>query len=527
MTDDAAMMTLPDWLTPLPDAEQQRTLDAWAMETLGIPGQTLMERAGAGLAQACSSLVPEGEVAVLCGRGNNGGDGFVAARLLLEQGRSVRVLLSAEADEYIGDARANLERLPSACLRAFTPELLDGTALVIDALLGTGFAGAPREPIAGAIRAINAARQDDPHLTVVACDVPSGVDGSTGEVSTGAVKADLTVTFHAGKPGLWVSPGKRHAGRVHVVPIGIPDHDQPVLAAAGVITPAVREQIPRRTASSNKFDAGSVIVCGGSRGLTGAPVLAARAAARAGAGYVTAAVPASVAATVAGKLLEVMTFELPDDAESGLRRGSSRIAVERAARAGALVLGPGLGRQPAAGAFARAVAMYASVPLVLDADGLNAHTTEGGLERLRERSAATVLTPHSGELGRLLGVDAAAVEKQRLGLAREAAQRSGAVVVLKGDDTIVAAPDGTVAISAGGAPALATAGSGDVLSGITGAFLAKRVEPFTAACAAVSVHVEAGRIAACQVGDEGVIASDVISALPQALARGERPLVGA
>jgi hydroxyethylthiazole kinase-like uncharacterized protein yjeF len=224
----------------------------------------------------------------------------------------------------------------------------------------------------------------------------------------------------------------------------------------------------------------------------------------------------------------VMAVELADDPDSGLRRGTSRAVVERAARSGALVLGPGLGRLSTAINFAQAVAKYANTPLVLDADGLNAHAEEGGLESLTERKAPTILTPHVGELARLLRVENGEVDAHRLKSVLEAARRSGAVVVLKGDDTLVATPDGRVAVSPGDAPALATAGTGDVLSGITGAFLAKGVDPFTAACAAVMIHVKAGRIAAREVGSEGVIASDVIAALPKALSgprragRGER-----
>ena len=515
-------MMLPDWLTPLPDAEQQRALDAWAIETLGIPGLDLMERAGAAVADACIALVPEGELAVVCGGGNNGGDGFVVARHLLEQGRRVRVLLLAPDTAYTGDAKTNLERVPTEQVHLFTPELLEGVSGVIDAMLGTGFSGEPREPISGAISAINAAREADPALTVIACDVPSGVDASSGEVVGEAVWADRTITFHAAKPGLMIAPGKRHAGRVTVIDIGIPDSDQ-ITPTIGRIHPAVRDQVPRRAAASNKFNVGSVLVCGGSKGLTGAPVMAALASARAGAGYVTVAVPASVGTIVAGKLLEIMTIELPDDGDHGLKRGTSRMVVERSSRAGALVLGPGLGRQPATIGFARAVASYTKVPLVLDADGLNAHVEEEGLEGLKQREAATVLTPHAGELARLLHVQPSEVDAGRLSAARECAQRSGAVVVLKGDDTIVAAPDGTVAVSPGDAPALATAGTGDVLAGIIGAFLAKGLDPFTAACAAVMIHVKAGRIAARDVGEEGVIASDVIAALPKALARPRDP----
>jgi NAD(P)H-hydrate epimerase len=393
---------------------------------------------------------------------------------------------------------------------------LDGAAGLIDALLGTGFTGAPREPLAGAIATINTARSANPRLRVLACDMPSGVDGSTGEVAADAVHADATVTFHAAKPGLWIAPGKQHSGEVHVVDIGIPGGDQPVEAPIGLIDAAVTRQIPSRDSSATKFSAGSVLVVGGSRGLTGAPVLASMAAARAGAGYVTVAAPASVAPALASKLLEVMTFELPDDPETGPKRGASRAAVDRASRAQALVLGPGLGRLPAAQKFARDVALHAKLPLVLDADGLNAHAEEDGLEQLAQRSHPTILTPHAGELGRLLALPSQEIESHRLAHARAAAARAQAIVVLKGDDTLIAEPDGRVAVSPGGAPALATAGTGDVLAGVMGAFLAKGVEPFTAACAAVATHLRAGVIAAEQIGAEGVIASDVIAALPRA-----------
>jgi len=502
-------MTLPDWLTPLPDAAQQRALDAWAIEH-GIPSATLMERAGTALADAVQELVPEGRIVILCGGGNNGGDGHVAARVLHERGRDVAAI-------DVTKDQADL-----------SPAALAGAAGIVDALLGTGFSGEPRSPVSDAIETINAAAQAASNVKVIACDVPSGVDASTGEVASIAVQADVTVTFHAAKPGLLIAPGKRHSGRIRVIDIGIPAEGQPVEPEIGRIGPAVRDQIPSRAAASTKFSSGSVLVVGGSRGLTGAPVLASTAAARAGAGYVTVAVPASVYPIVAGKLLEVMAVELADDPDSGLRRGTSRAVVERAARSGALVLGPGLGRLSTAINFAQAVAKYANTPLVLDADGLNAHAEEGGLESLAERKAPTILTPHVGELARLLRVENGEVDAHRLKSVLEAARRSGAVVVLKGDDTLVATPDGRVAVSPGDAPALATAGTGDVLSGITGAFLAKGVDPFTAACAAVMIHVKAGRIAAREVGSEGVIASDVIAALPKALSgprragRGER-----
>lgn len=507
---------LPDWLEALPDAHQQRVLDAFAIEERGIAGIDLMERAGAGLATFCREQGPDGPVAVVCGKGNNGGDGLVVARLIRDHqpGREVRVLLLGDPGECRGDARTNLERLPGPPPRPFSPEALQGARLVVDAILGTGFSGVPREPVASAIAAINAAASAGAH--VVACDVPSGVDASTGEVAGEAVRAGATVTFNASKPGLWISPGKVHSGHVEVVDIGIPADGAPREARIGLITDRVLRAIPRRAADSTKFSAGSVLVCGGSIGLTGAPTLAATAAARAGAGYVTVAVPASLVPTLAAKLLEVMQVALPE-ADGKLEPGATEVVLERSRRVQCLVLGPGLGREDASLSFAREVAQRAEVPLVLDADGLNAHA-EGRLGELARRSAPAVLTPHAGELARLLEIESRDVAAQRLRWAREAASAAGAIVVLKGDDTIVAEPEGRVAVNPGGASALATAGTGDVLSGVVAAHLARGMDPFTAACAAVYVHAAAGRLAAARIGPEGVIASDVIELLPAVLA---------
>ncbi len=508
---------LPDWLTPLPDAEQQRELDTWAIEQRGIPGDRLMERAGRGLAAVAQEIQPTGPVAVVAGKGNNGGDGLVVARLLRERGREVRVLLLGDAGELRGDARTNLERLPGASPEPFSPERLDGARLIVDAILGTGFSGEPREPARSAIQAINARRSAD--TLVVACDVPSGVDASTGEVSGEAVRADATVTFHAAKPGLWIRPGKELSGELNVVDIGIPAEGAPVKPRIGVITPRILAAIPRRAAESTKFSAGSVLVAGGSPGLTGAPTMASLAAARAGAGYVTVAVPASLVAVLAAKLLEVMQVELPER-DGTVAPEAADTLLERSQRVQALVLGPGLGREPASLEFARTAAARVEVPLVLDADGLNAHAG-AHLGDLKGRSAPTVLTPHAGELGRLLEIDSHDVGAHRLARARQAAAASGAIVVLKGDDTIIAEPEGRVAVSAGGASALATAGTGDVLSGVLAAHLAKGMAPFDAACAAVYVHAAAGRLAARRIGPEGVIAGDVIELLPAVLAQPE------
>ena len=507
-------MSLPDWLDPLPDAAEQRALDEWAIHERGVPGLDLMERAGTGLADLVGLLVPDGRVVVVCGKGNNGGDGLVTARVLRSRGREVDVLLLGEAGELRGDAAANLERLAGPAPVGFDAARLSGAAGIVDAILGTGFSGEPREPAAGAIEAINAVSGGEAGAcVVVACDVPSGVDASTGEVAGAAVRARATATFNAGKPGLWIEPGKTHAGDVNVIDIGIPAGG-PVEPRAGLISARVMASVPRRGRESTKFAVGSLLVCGGSPGLTGAPCMASESAMRAGAGYVTACIPGSLSPVFGSKLLEVMTISLPDTDGSLEPRGVEQV-LERADRSDAIALGPGLGRTDGAQEFARQLAAAAPVPLLLDADGLSAHA--GALFLLADREAGTVLTPHAGELARLLETDSASIGARRLESARTAAREAQAIVVLKGDDSIVAAPDGRAAVNRGASSALATAGTGDVLSGVIGAYLSKHMDPFAAACAGVLVHGRAGQLCAEEIGHEGVIAGDVIQALPRAL----------
>jgi NAD(P)H-hydrate epimerase len=518
---------LPDWLLPLPDAETMRGIDRWAIEQRGVPGLELMERAGTGVARAVERMAGGSPVAIVCGKGNNGGDGLVAARLLREAGSEVSVICVAPPDEFAGDARVNLERLPGSgpvrlngarwvqserrqLTAASSAAALAGVGVIVDALLGTGFEGEPRGAVAEAIDAIN-----ELGARVVSVDVPSGVDASTGVVAGRAARATLTVTFHAAKPGLWIHPGKAYAGEIETIDIGIP-RGAPGEPAVGLIEPTVLDLLPLRRAISTKFSSGHVLVVGGSRGLTGAPRMAAHASMRAGAGYVTACVPASLQAIIASASTpELMTRGLPDS-DGSLDTDGVADVLEAGTR-GALALGPGLGRQERALAFARALAREAQIPMVLDADGLNAHA--GRLGELTQRSAETVLTPHAGELGRLLALDSSEIERERLRHARACAEQSQAVVVLKGDDTLIADPSGRVAVSSGGAPGLATAGTGDVLTGVVGATLAQGLDAFTAAAAGVWLHTEAGKQAALRLGAaEGVIATDVIAALPMARA---------
>jgi NAD(P)H-hydrate epimerase len=433
----------------------------------GYPGSAgeLMERAGAAVAAEVLRAFPEARrIAAVCGGGANGGDGRIAARILRESGRDV-----VETDD---------------------PSNVD---LVLDALFGTGFHGAPRPEAAAAIERINACG-----APVVAVDVPSGVDASTGETAGAAVDADVTVTFHARKVGLVVAPGRFHAGRVVVADIGL--EAAPTAVVRG--TPALLDRVPRRGARDTKFSSGSLLVVGGAPGTTSAAALTATAAMRADAGYVTLAVPAAALPVAEALALEPVKrgFEWANAADS---------LESDVARSSALAVGPGLGRSDEARALVRTLLGTSSLPVVVDADGLF------GLEPA-PRDAPTILTPHAGELARLLEVESAWVAAHRLEAAARAAERFGAVVLLKGADTIVCAPDGRTVVCDTGPSSLATAGTGDVLTGIVGAFLAKGLDAVDAAAAAAVAHGLAARAVPHQVG---LVASDVVAALPAILDR--------
>ena len=473
----------------------------------------LMEAAGRAVAEAVAELAPEGPVRVVCGKGNNAGDGFVAARLLKGMGFEVEALLLWPGVELRGDAAVNFERFGGDLVEGDPAERLRDSGAVVDAIFGTGFDGAPREPAAAAIRAINSCG-----APVVACDIASGVDASSGEVAGEAgeaVLADITVSFHAAKLGQRIAPGKGCTGELRVAPIGIPD-GAPSEAAGGEIDPAVLALAPRRGPHSTKFTSGQVAIAGGSRGLTGAVRMASLAAIRAGAGYATVAVPADLELVFELAHPEVMSVGCPGG-DGCLVPASQKAVLRTFERAAAGVLGPGLGRDPGSFELVREVAGEIAAPLVIDADGLNAFA--GRLEEVAQRTAPTVMTPHAGELGRLLERDSDEIDAHRLASAREAARAAQAVLVLKGDDTIVT--DGErVAVNVISAPALATAGSGDVLSGITAALLARELEPFAAACAAVVTHARAGIDAAARVGAaESVIAGDVIDSIAAGIRR--------
>jgi ADP-dependent NAD(P)H-hydrate dehydratase / NAD(P)H-hydrate epimerase len=426
--------------------------------------EELMERAGAAVARVGLELYWDAQQwTVVCGGGANGGDGRIAARDLEQAGRQVRVVDAKAGETELGD-----------------PDV------IVDALFGTGFAGEPRPDAAALIERMNAST-----APVLSVDLPSGVDASTGEVAGVAVDAEATVTFHGRKVGLVVAPGRFHAGLVHVADIGLDEIDtESRLVGVGIL-----RTVPRRGERDNKYTAGHVLVVGGSPGLTGAPSLTAMAALRADAGYVTLAAPESTLPVLEQRLLEVVKQPLPEHL-SGL-----------AAKASSLAIGPGLGRGEEVHRLVRRALAEIALPAVVDADALY------GLEP-GQWPAPRVLTPHEGELARLLGRESSEIAAHRIASVREAVERFGCVVLLKGADTLVAAPGRGLLVSSLGLPSLATAGTGDVLTGIVGAFLAKGMDPQLAAAAAAAAQQRASVEATQRAG---LVASDLIDALPRVL----------
>jgi hydroxyethylthiazole kinase-like uncharacterized protein yjeF len=458
-------------------AEDLRELDRRAVEGAGLPGAALMEVAGAAAAAVLRARYPEARrVAVVCGPGNNGGDGFVVARRLRDDGLDAWIVLVAAADRVGGDA-ATMLRVADA-LEVPRRDDLVGAEVVVDALLGTGAQGVPRPEIAAAI-----ARMLQHGAPVLALDVPSGIDASTGEVPGSAIRAACTVTFHGRKLGTAIEPGRSHAGTVVTVPIGLPRLFEPAPFALRVDESDL-VSLPPRDPLGTKYDAGSVLVVGGAPGTSGAPLLAARAAFRAGAGAVFVAVSQDVRAQVAIGGAELMVHGTRDPER----------VLELARRADAVVLGPGLGRDDEAARLVDELVARVECALLLDADAL--YALRGRLATLRRRPGATALTPHAGELARLLGVERDVLSAARLAHVQEAAAEAGCSVLLKGPDTLIATPGAPLRVVETAVPGLATAGAGDVLSGVVGALLARGLSPEDALSLGAAAHgAAAGRAA--------------------------------
>jgi NAD(P)H-hydrate epimerase len=506
-------------------AEVMQQLDRRTIETYGIPGLELMERAGTHVAEIIKTRFgssKECSALILAGKGNNGGDGFVVARLLAEAGWQVTLLLFAEADALSGDAKRNYDCIPATVKQSYFQKhthdeingLMIAASVIVDALFGTGLKTALSGIYADAVKLINSCGRP-----VVTVDIPSGVDATSGETPGEAIRADITVTFGAAKIGQFIYPGAGYVGELIVTDIGIPSallDKAPFVEiidkehAAGLVQP--------RRKTAHKGSCGHCLIIAGSTGKSGAATMAANSAMRSGAGLVTLAVPAGIHSVVEVKTTEVMTVPLAETACGSVALEALGTIKGLLAGRDVAAVGPGLGDHTETVALIREIVCTATLPLALDADALNA--LGGDMSPLKKSaSPALILTPHPGEMARLCGATVAEIESDRLEAARSFAVANKCYLLLKGAGTVVAAPDGRLAINTSGNPGMASGGMGDVLTGVITALLGQGYEPFAACCLGAFCHGLAADLAAAAKGETGLIATDVQEMLPYTFKR--------
>jgi NAD(P)H-hydrate epimerase len=509
-------------------AAEMRDIDRATTERFGVPSLTLMENAGSAIAQFILEQYSQANrVTVVCGKGNNGGDGFVVARKLHRAGRVVEVLLLAAPSDLRGDALAMFERLPLRPSILQTPQGLKDESsrslvncdLIVDAILGTGFQPPVKGLYSDAIAAINRSGQP-----VVAVDIPSGADSDamTEQSADGIVRADAIVTFTAPRPAHVL--GNLTRGPIVIAPIGSPPEAVVSKLNLEVTTPRdIAALLAPRPRDSNKGVFGHVLIVGGSLGKSGAAAMAGMAALRAGCGLSTVATPGSVLASVAAFAAELMTEPLPETGAGSIAMGTieSGRFEQLVKPADVVAIGPGIGRNTETVEFVREAVRETKVPLVIDADGLNAF--QGHTDLLDGRQRPLVLTPHPGEMSRLAGISIKEVQAGRLKVARDFAREHHLVLVLKGNRTIVALPDGTAWVNPTGNPGMATGGTGDILTGMTAGIIGQMQDDVArAAIAAVYMHGLAGDVAAETIGEHSLVATDLLAALPEAFRRATR-----
>lgn len=504
-------------------AAEMRELDRRTIEDVGVPSVVLMENAGRSTYQVLRREFPElsGPVVILAGRGNNGGDGLVIARYLANDGFPVTVFLTASRDQVKGDALVNLKILEALGLEVedvlgeeqlnSVVHRLSRAELVVDALLGTGLNSPVRGLLAQLILKLNQVR-----TPVLAVDIPSGLSADRGEPLGSAVEAYTTVTYGFPKIGQLVPPGRDYVGRLWLIDIGIPKAFTRGLKTELASASEMGALLPRRPFDSHKGTFGNLVVVAGSEGKTGAAAMTAEAGLRSGAGLVTAAVPASLIDILEMKLTEAMTLSLPE-AEGARALGKKALAPLRdfLADKTAAALGPGLGTHPETREVVQALVRDCPLPLVIDADGLNC--LAGQLEVLKAAAGPRVLTPHPGEMSRLAGLGVKDIQSRRLEVARDFAAAHGVWLVLKGSQTLVAAPDGHLSLNPTGNPVLASGGTGDVLTGLIGGWLAQGLSPWNAARLGVYLHGLAADNLAESIGPRGHIAGDLLAGFPEFL----------
>ena len=505
---------------PLVDAQTMRALDRYTIDDLGVSAELLMESAGRVSAEIVvehlGSQTPGAEVLVVCGAGNNGGDGFVVARHLAQAGVAVRVCLAKAPSSLAGEAAKNLNRVRALRIPVEgLPVRLPKSGVVVDAILGTGLARPLAGEMAALVNQINASRSQQ--LLVVAIDLPTGLDADTGVILGAAVECDITVAISLPKIGLALEPGRSLAGEVRVARVGIAD------AAPGVELDvelwshaAVATALPPRPVAGHKGSFGHVLVIAGSEGKTGAAALAAAGAVRTGAGLVTVACPASLNEILEVKCTEAMTAALPETSGHALGNESQAKILALAGERDVVAMGPGLGRAEETQNLVRSLVTLLNCPTVIDADALFAFGSD--LHALKARRSPTILTPHPGEAARLLGTTAVEVNARRIESVRQLARDSGCVVVLKGAPTVTADSSGRVVVNGTGGPALATGGTGDVLTGMIAALLGQGVGALAAAASAVHLHGRSADLLVEKTVPMGMLASDLAEGMPATVA---------
>jgi hydroxyethylthiazole kinase-like uncharacterized protein yjeF len=506
-------------------AKEMQNIDKRTIEVYHIPGIVLMENAGLRVVEAleetCEDL-PCLKVAVIAGKGNNGGDGFVVARHLENRGVSTRVFLLAQKSDLTGDAKKNLESIVKIGLdieeirendmQGFETKIRDFDIL-IDAILGTGLHAKVKGYYRDIIEIIN--RSGKP---VVSIDIPSGLSSDTGEVLGEHIRADMTVTFALPKRGHVLYPSAKSVGELRIVDISIPQKaiDEEGINVELLDEEDIRKIITLREPDAHKGTFGHVLVVSGSLGKSGAAGLAGLGALRSGAGLVTLAMPKSLINGIAGSLLEAMTLPLDETKEGTISQKAADCIIEKSQEMDALVVGPGLTIHPDTVSFLKKILKGLKIPVLIDADGINGLALLG-TDILKKREIPLILTPHPGEMARLIKKSVGEIQKDRLGAAESFSKKYGLYLALKGAGTVIADPRGHLFINTTGNPGMATAGSGDALSGIIGGFLAQKIDPLDSLKAGVYLHGLAGDIAASELGETSLITGDILDALPFAI----------
>ncbi|MDA8424175.1 MAG: NAD(P)H-hydrate dehydratase [Nitrospiraceae bacterium] len=503
-------------------AQQVKNIDRRAIREFGIPGPVLMENAASAVMAEMDKFfdgLSGVRVGIICGKGNNGGDGLALARRLSIRGTAVRVALLAPFSSVSGEAKVNLAVLrkmdvdikQSASLR-YLAEIVLWADILVDAMLGVGLSSPLKGLYAQAVDMINASGRP-----VVAVDIPTGIDADSGAVMGTAIKADLTVTMALLKRGLVLFPGAGHAGAVRVADIGIPSEviEKEKINIRVLNRESLLGIMGRRETDAHKGDFGHLLVVAGSLGKAGAAVMTAKGALRAGAGLVSVATPAGLVPIVQQQVFESMCIPSAESIDGTIGIGAENELIKAAMKMSACAIGPGLSTHYETVRMVRNFVQQVTVPVVIDADGLNA--LAGSLDVLRKAQVPVIMTPHPGEMARLLGISTADVQKDRLGMASSFAAKYKVTLVLKGAGTVVATPDGRRYVNSTGNPGMATGGTGDVLTGMIGSLLAQGYSSLQSACLGVYLHGRAGDLAAQEKGEASMIAGDLIEKIPEAI----------